>query len=207
MFVSGITNCSTPTRSFWFNPVEVLLDELLAGAAIALPSEVNDILSILRIASHIMFGFFLAGLVLNALLMMAAPIVLYSRWWSLPFSIFSFIAVILVLVASALGTAMSFVFQYAMNAQPDLNVRAVVGLKMLAFMWIATGFTIIAFIIHIGLCCCCASRRDIKTGRRGGKKNKNPEAGNENEKTAAAAPAADLPNFNRVDRTVPPSEQ
>ena len=92
-----------------------------------------------------------------------------------------------------------------MNAQPDLNVRAVVGLKMLAFMWIATGFTLIAFIIHVGLCCCCASRRDIKTGRRGGgKAGSNPEAGNEEKEKAGGA---ELPKFNRVDRNVPPSEQ
>ena len=53
-----------------------------------------------------MFGFFLAGLLLNFILMLTTPVVIYSRWWSLPFSIFSLISVILVMVASALGTAM-----------------------------------------------------------------------------------------------------
>ncbi|EMR65720.1 putative integral membrane protein [Eutypa lata UCREL1] len=198
---SGISHCSDPTTHFWFNPVEVLLDELLAGASVALPNEVNDILTILRLASHIMFGFFLTGLVLNCILMLIAPVVIYSRWWSLPFSVFSFISTLLVLVASALGTAMSFVFKYAMNSQPDLNIRAEIGLNMLVFMWIATGFTVISFIIHMGLCCCCASRRDIKTGRKGGRHVESGTSNARNEKgTKDEKKGLKLPTFNRVKR-------
>ncbi|RYO89325.1 hypothetical protein DL766_005165 [Monosporascus sp. MC13-8B] len=193
---SGITYCSEPSPMFWFNPVEVLLNELLAGASIALPSQVNDVLTILRIASHIMFGFFLASAALNFILMLAAPIVVYSRIWSGPFSILAFISTILVLVASSLGTAMSFAFKFAMDSQPDLNVNVEVGMKMLGFMWVATGFTLLAFVIHAGLCCCCTSRRDIKTGRRGawiGARTRGEKGG------------YNLPNFNRVERTAPPS--
>ncbi|OTB09008.1 hypothetical protein M426DRAFT_316297 [Hypoxylon sp. CI-4A] len=165
----GITHCSTPTTLYWFNPVDILLSELFAGASIALPSDVNDILNILRIASNIMFGFFLTGLLLDFVLIFLAPIVIYSRWWSLPLGIMSFIATLLILIASALGTAMSLVFKYALTSQTDLNVNADVGVKMFAFMWIATGCTLLAFIIHAGLCCCCTSRRDIRTGRKGGR--------------------------------------
>ncbi|KAI0892274.1 SUR7/PalI family-domain-containing protein [Annulohypoxylon nitens] len=166
----GITHCSTPTNLYWFNPVEILLSELFSGASIALPSEVNDILTILRIASNIMFGFFLTGLLLDFVLIFLSPIVLYSRWWSLPLSLLAFIGTLLVLIASALGTAMSLVFKYALTSQTDLNVNADVGVKMFAFMWIATGFTLLAFIIHAGLGCCCTSRRDIRTGRKSGKR-------------------------------------
>ncbi|CAJ2502704.1 Uu.00g100980.m01.CDS01 [Anthostomella pinea] len=165
----GITHCSKSSSSFWFNPVAVLLSELFAGASIALPSEVNDILRILRIASHIMFGFFMAGLVLSFILMLATPVVIRSRWWSLPYSIVSFLVALLVLVASALGTAMSIVFKYALSSQSDLNIKADVGIKMLVFMWIATLFTVLSFFIHAGMGCCCTSRRDIRTGRKGGR--------------------------------------
>ncbi|KAI0009832.1 SUR7/PalI family-domain-containing protein [Xylariaceae sp. FL0662B] len=165
----GITYCSTPTNLYWFNPVEILLNELFAGASIALPSEVNDILNILHIASNIMFGFFLVGLILDFVLMLLCPIVLYSRWWSLPFGFFAFVATLLVLIASALGTAMSLIFKYALTSQTDLNVKADVGVKMFAFMWIATGFTFVAFIINSCLGCYCTSRRDMRTGRKGGK--------------------------------------
>ncbi|RYP09669.1 hypothetical protein DL765_008369 [Monosporascus sp. GIB2] len=193
---SGITYCSEPSSMFWFNPVEVLLNELLAGASIALPSQVNDVLTILRIASHIMFGFFLASAALNFILMLAAPVVVYSRIWSGPFSILALVSTILVLVASSLGTAMSYAFKFAMNSQPDLNVNVEVGMKMLGFMWVATGFTLLAFVIHAGLCCCCTSRRDIKTGRRGAWTGVRARGEKGSYK---------LPNFNRVDRTAPPS--
>ncbi|KAI0885547.1 SUR7/PalI family-domain-containing protein [Annulohypoxylon maeteangense] len=188
----GITHCSTPTTLYWFNPVDILLSELFSGASIALPSEVNDILTILRIASNIMFGFFLTGLLLDLVLIFLSPIVLYSRWWSLPLSILAFLGTLLVLIASALGTAMSLVFKYALTSQTDLNVNADVGTKMFAFMWIATGFTLIAFIIHAGLGCCCTSRRDIRTGRKGGKKlNQTPTAEKKEKK------GLNLPKFGR----------
>ncbi|KAK9782594.1 putative SUR7/PalI family-domain-containing protein [Seiridium cardinale] len=165
----GITKCSTPTSLYWFNPVEILQGELLAGASIALPSEVNTILTILRITSQVMFGFFLAGLVLDFVLMLLAPIVLYSRWWSFPFSVFAFLAAIMVIAAAAVATAMALVFQYALTSQVDLNIKVDIGTKMWAFMWIGAGFTFLAFLIHAGLGCCCTSRRDLRTGRKKGR--------------------------------------
>lgn len=113
-----------------------------------------------------MFGFFLGGLVLSFVLMLISPIVLYSRLWSAPVGILSFISSLLVLVGSALGTAMAIVAQVALSSQPDLNIQADIGVLMFAFMWIATGFSVVAFLIHSGMCCCCISRRDIRTGRR-----------------------------------------
>ncbi|KAI5861280.1 SUR7/PalI family-domain-containing protein [Durotheca rogersii] len=182
----GITYCSTPTALYWFNPVEILMGELFSGASIALPSQVNDILTILRIASNIMFGFFLTSLVLNFVLMFVAPVVLYSRWWSLPFSFFAMLSTLLVLVASILGTAMSLIFKFALTSQTDLNVNAEVGTKMFAFMWLATAFTMLAFIIHAGLGCCCATRRDVRTGLKGGRYHKQLAANNDPNKTATS---------------------
>ncbi|KAI0202007.1 SUR7/PalI family-domain-containing protein [Astrocystis sublimbata] len=165
----GITHCTKPDASFWFNPVKILLSELLSGASIALPSEVNDILNILRIASRVMFGFFLGGILLNAILLVSSVVVLYSRWWSLPAGIISGISSVVLIVAAGLGTAISYVFQAALNSQPDLGVSASVGTKMLAFEWTAAGLTMLAFTIHAGLGCCCTSRRDMRTGRKGGR--------------------------------------
>ncbi|KAI0474438.1 SUR7/PalI family-domain-containing protein [Xylaria cf. heliscus] len=165
----GITHCSKPDAAFWFNPVEILLNELLSGASIALPSEVNDILNILRIASHIMFAFFLGGIILNAILLVSSLAVLYSKWWSLPIGILSGTSAVIVIVAAGLGTAISYVFQAALNSQPDLGVSASVGEKMLAFEWAAAGFTLLAFVMHAGLGCCCTSRRDIRKGWKGGR--------------------------------------
>ncbi|KAI0965498.1 SUR7/PalI family-domain-containing protein [Xylaria arbuscula] len=165
----GITHCSKPDAAFWFNPVKIILDELLSGASIALPSEINDILNILRIAYHIMFGFFLGGLILDGVLLVISPIVLFSRWWSLPVGILSGISALVVVVGAILGTVIAYIFRAALNSQPDLGVQASIGTEMIAFQWAAAGFNLLAFLIHAGLGCCCTSRRDLRTGRKGGR--------------------------------------
>ena len=162
----GITYCSTPENLYWFNPVEVLLNELLAGATIALPSEVITILTVLRIASQIMFGFFLSGTVLCFVLIFLSPLAVLSRWWSLPLALVAGLTSALVTSASIVGSVISFVFKYAAEAQSDLNIHAQVGTKMFVFIWVASGFALISFIAHAGMGCCCTSVRDVKTGRK-----------------------------------------
>ncbi|KAK3684905.1 SUR7/PalI family-domain-containing protein [Podospora appendiculata] len=162
----GITYCSHPKTLYWFNPVEILMNELLSGATIALPTEVVTILDVLRVTSQLMFGFFLTAAVLNLLMIFASPLAVYSRWWSLPIAVLAFVSTLLVVAASVVGSVISFVFKYAAEAQQELNIHADVGVKMFVFMWIATGFALWAFIAHAGMGCCCVSRRDIRTGRR-----------------------------------------
>jgi hypothetical protein len=144
----------------------VIGNELLAGATIALPTEVITILNILRLASQIMFGFFLTACLLTFILVLLSPLVLWSRWYSLPFALISFIDAVLIVVASVIGTVISWVFKYAAESQSELNIRAYVGTRMMVFVWVASGFALMAFVIHAGLGCCCASKRDIATGRR-----------------------------------------
>lgn len=162
----GVTYCSPPQTLYWFNPVEILTNELLSGATIALPTQVVTILSVLRITSQIMFGFFLTAAVLAFLLVFLSPLALVSRWWSLPLAVASFLEMMLVVAASVVGTAISVAFKYAAEAQSDLNIHADVGVKMFVFMWLAAGFSLAAFAVHSGMGCCCTSRRDLRTGRR-----------------------------------------
>ena len=162
----GIVFCSTPQRFYWFNPVEVITNELLAGSTIALPTTVNDILTLVRIASQCMWGFFMTGLILNTVLMIAGPVAVFSRLWSLPFGLLSGISSLLVVAGSSIATAMSVIFRWALTQQNELNIKAYVGMRMIAFMWVASVTTIIPWLIHSGLGCFCASRRDVKTGRK-----------------------------------------
>ncbi|CAG8972438.1 hypothetical protein HYALB_00001127 [Hymenoscyphus albidus] len=166
----GITYCSPHQRMYWFNPVEILLNELLSGATITLPADINRILSLIRIASHAMFGFFLTGCVMNFISIFTAPTTLYSRWWSLPFAIWTFIAALLTAAGAVIATAMFIIFRNVITSQEGLNIGAEVGTQMFAFMWVGAAFSIFGFVIHSGLSCCCASRRDVKTGRRMGSK-------------------------------------
>ena len=166
----GITFCSRRQSFYWFNPVEILLNELLAGATIALPAEISDILDLIKIASNVMFGFFLTGVCMNFVSIFLAPITLYSRWWSLPFTIWSFIAALLTTAATIIATVMFIIFRNTITSQEGINIGASLGTVMFTFMWIGSGFSIAAFVIHLCLSCCCASRRDVKSGRKKGSK-------------------------------------
>ncbi|KAK0638754.1 SUR7/PalI family-domain-containing protein [Cercophora newfieldiana] len=162
----GITFCSKPQNLYWFNPVEILMSELLAGATIALPTEIITILDVLRITSNLMFGFFLTGAVLTFVLIFLSPLAIRSRWWSMPLSIAAFIANVLVGAATIIGSVISFAFKFAATAQSDLNIHAYVGVRMFVFMWLAAGFALYSFLVHAGMGCCCASRRDMRGGGR-----------------------------------------
>lgn len=52
----------------------------------------------------------------------------------------------------------------------DINISAEIGAKMFAFMWIAAGFSIFGWLVQMGMCCCCASRRDVRTGKKVGRR-------------------------------------
>lgn len=144
----------------------MLTSELLAGATIALPTAVIEILNVLRLASQIMFGFFITGLIMNFVLIFIAPVALLSHWWSLPVALAAFVSSVLVFCAAVVGTVISLAFKYAAESQADLNISADVGVPMFAFMWLAFGFAWLAFALHAGMGCCCTSVRDVKTGRR-----------------------------------------
>lgn len=142
------------------------MSELLAGATIALPAEVIQILDILRITSNIMYGFFITGTVLSFVMIFVTPVAILSRWWSLPMALTAALNGFIILAATVIATVISIVFKYAATAQSDLNIHADVGVKMFVFMWMATGFAGMSFIIHSALGCCCTSRRDIRIGRK-----------------------------------------
>ncbi|RDL38100.1 Uncharacterized protein BP5553_05533 [Venustampulla echinocandica] len=169
----GITFCSSPKALFWFNPVAILLNELLAGATITLPAEINTILSLLRIASHIMFAFFLTGACMVFISIFLAPVSLTSRPRALLFSLWAFIAALLITVATIIATAMAVIFKTVATSKPELNVGADIGAQMFAFMWIATGFSLFGCLIHLCLSCCC--RPGKKSRRKGGERERHDE--------------------------------
>ena len=160
----GITHCSKPQNLWWFNPVAIILSELLAGATIALPSEINTILELIRIVSNVMFGFFMVGLCLNFLFIFLSPIVLISRWYAYHFVTFAFISALLTTGGAAAATVMYVVFQRVITSQKELNISASLGPQMFVFMWLGTAFSIAGWIIHFHLA--IVSRREHHATRR-----------------------------------------
>ncbi len=109
-----------------------------------------------------MFGLFLTGAVLDFVMIFVAPLALYSKLVSIPVFLLTFAAALCTTAAAVLGTAIFVIFQNAARAQTDLNIGAAIGDKMFAFMWIAAGFSLFAFLIQLFLLCCCRSRRKSK---------------------------------------------
>ncbi|KAF4957812.1 hypothetical protein FSARC_11175 [Fusarium sarcochroum] len=155
----GVTYCSDPKQWYWFNPVEIMVSELLAGAQIALPAEAVTVLNLLKIGSRIMYGFFMAGIVFNFVLIFMSYLVIRTRWWSLLLSFLAAIASVLVTVAAIIATVISIAAKVALTAQDQLNIKANIGIKMFVFMWIAAIFTDLAFLLHAAMGCCCRPNR------------------------------------------------
>ena len=119
-----------------------------------------------------MFGLFLVSAPLAFLCMLLAPLSVFSRWATVPVAILTFLCAFTTTAACAIGTAMSVVLREVIKRQiKEINISAEVGIKMLVFMWIAAGFSIIGCLIQLGMCCCCASRRDVRIGRKIGRRS------------------------------------
>ncbi|KAH8730066.1 SUR7/PalI family-domain-containing protein [Phaeosphaeriaceae sp. PMI808] len=164
----GVTFCSKPQTLYWFNPVEIIRNELLAGASINLPAHINNILDLIKFVSQWMFGLFLTGTCLSFVLIFVMPLSVFTRWLALPVAILAFLNALVVTVASVIATVMFIIFRNTITDVAELNIGAEIGFTVFVFMWIASAFTIFACLVQVGLCCCCASRRDVKTGRKKG---------------------------------------
>jgi hypothetical protein len=169
----GISYCSPPKTLYWFNPVEIILHELLAGATIALPTEIINVLHIVKIASEWMFATFMVGTIATFLCIFFAPIGFSKnpRWQhkarrifcrQLPVTILTFIAPLFTAAGAVIATAMFVIFRKTFSSAAELNIEANLGTPMLAFMWIAVGFNLIGLFVQIGTCCgiCCCTGRN-----------------------------------------------
>lgn len=180
----GIVSCSKPETLWWFNPVDIIQSQLLAGASIALPADVTDILHLIKVVSNWMFGLFLAGACLSFLMIPMVLLTVYTRWLTLLITILTFLAALFTTVATVIATVLFIIMQNAITSVEQLNIEGRIGTQMFAFMWIAAASSILAWLITLGQCCCCASRRDIKRGKKtGSKKAWGPEGAPVNEKS------------------------
>jgi hypothetical protein len=158
-------------RGYYFNPVEIITSELLAGATIVLPADILTILDLIKHASHAMFGLFIAGIVLTTLYLIVLPLSLLrapkgtrrKRTCLVDFSIgiIGFLAVILVAAAAIVATVMFVIMKNVLTSQPELNIGVSLGKPMFAFMWVAAACVITAWILQCrcGWCCCCRNEK------------------------------------------------
>lgn len=167
----GVTYCAPTEFGYWFNPVEIILNELFAGASIVLPSQIYEYLNIIKIASRAMFGTFFAGTILSFVMIFLSPLALYSRLLTIVIGILSLLTSLCVIVGAVISTVMWNIFTSVINNNAaGLGLEPIVGLQPFIFMWIAAGCALIAAITQLSLMCCCTSRRDVKLGKKNAKK-------------------------------------
>jgi len=134
-----------------------------------------------------MFGLFIVSTVLSFILIFLSPFAVSSRppqtispdpslnhaypphrrrtfvlLRSFPFLLLTFFTALLTIVAAVVATVMFSIFKNVFMSQgSEFNINATLGTRMLAFMWIASAFNLIAFIIQFGSCCasCCGGRK------------------------------------------------
>ncbi|MCJ1295175.1 hypothetical protein MMC34_006737 [Xylographa carneopallida] len=163
----GITACSRPALMYWFNPVQIILDELLNGKQVTLPPDVSNYLTVLRAASHAMFAMFFASTFTSFVLIFLCPLAVYSRLVSIPIALFALASGLMTFLAAGISTGMWLVLKRDILANAaDLNIVPSLGAKLFVLMWIAAGCSLFAAFGQVGMMCCGTSRRDIKTGRR-----------------------------------------
>lgn len=118
-----------------------------------------------------MYGFFMAGTILNLILLCASPLVIRTRLFTLAVATLGLLSGVLLSVAAIIATVISLAAKIALTAQDQLNINAIIGVKMFAFMWIGALLTDLAFILHSAMGCCC---RPDRSGRRRGGKDYSP---------------------------------
>lgn len=106
-----------------------------------------------------MYGCFMAGTIINFVMVFLSPLAVRRRLFSLFLSIIGLLSVVALVVAAVIATVISIAAKIALTAQDQLNIRAVIGVKMFAFMWIGAILTLLAFLLHSAMGCFCRPQR------------------------------------------------
>lgn len=84
---------------------------------------------------------------------------------------FTFLNALFTIAASVIGTVMFVIMRNVFRNNTDtINIVATVGTTMFALMWVASAFSLFAFLIELFQTCCCASQRDVRKGKKRGSK-------------------------------------
>ena len=163
--VSKFLSCSRPQAFYWFNPVAILLSEMLNMSSLTMPVRVQTVLKILRVVSGIIFGTYFVGVMLAGLLIVASPLVILTRWLSIPLGLLAAATAMCLFVGSGLAMTMALAYRLAGSAINQINILVTVGKTMFGLVWAATALSFIALVLHAILGFCGPSIRDVRKGK------------------------------------------
>lgn len=165
---------------------------MLNTSSLDLPVRVETVLTVLRVVSQIMFATYFVGLILAGILAVGSPLVLLSRWMSLPVGLLAAVTSTSLFIGSALALAMALAYRLAGSALNQVNVLVTLGDTMFGVVWAATVLAFVGLVMHVVLGFVGPSLRDARTGRQTYAELMAPHARiapHAAEKTAAAAPS------------------
>ncbi|KAI9733012.1 MAG: hypothetical protein M1834_003555 [Cirrosporium novae-zelandiae] len=176
----NVTSCSSPSFSFFFDPIEILnlndsdstisdlVDDLIPDSlekAIKIDKKVSHWLNIAYLISIIFLG---ATLALSAF-------ALCSRLGSLITTITSSIAAVFTLAASITATALYATITASFNsALKDYGIHGSMGRSAYIATWFGTVFACAASIFWLLSSCCCSGQSSNPRKNRGFKVEKTP---------------------------------
>ncbi|KAI5857112.1 SUR7/PalI family-domain-containing protein [Tricharina praecox] len=148
----GVTYCGSPKALYSFDPVTILLSQLLEGATIAIPADISDALDMARKASHWMFASFFVGISFLLVSFLIGWLGHLTRRTAFTVTLISVIAGLFTTIGAGLSTILYSQFQGVFESSPEFNIRANMGQQMYAFVWLAAGFAILAAVVNVWAC-------------------------------------------------------
>lgn len=169
----NITHCSNRTAFFHFDPTAIIESELAPGLNLSdlhWPSEIEDAIKTIEVASKVMFVFYVIGIILAGFAFLGAIWGMFaagrmSAFLNFALDIFAFL---LIGIASAIATAIIVKAVHAINKYgSDIGIAAYKGKEFLGMTWAATAVMLLGSLLWIAEC--CAGRRS-RTRRGKGEK-------------------------------------
>jgi hypothetical protein len=158
---SSNTSCSTPTKDFWFDPVQTwhLNNTIFADG---FPKALNDVLKTYHSASKVMVRLYLIAISATAVSVILGFCAVFSLVGSILPLIITSISTVSLLTASIMATIVySSVVGTFDTVLRSYGVDATLGLNMFALTWSAFLSALVSSFLWLfrGLCCCCDKRK------------------------------------------------
>jgi hypothetical protein len=158
---SSNTTCSTPTKDFWFDPVQAwhLNNTVFADG---LPTALNDVLKTYHSASKVIVRLYLIAVSATAASTLLGFCTAFSLVGSILPLIITSISTVGLFAASIMATVVySSVVGTFDTVLRSYGVDATLGLNMFALTWSAFLSALVSSFLWLfrGLCCCCGKRK------------------------------------------------
>lgn len=157
--LGAIDNCAPSSASYWFNPVEIIENDIPSSISFSVPQSVVDDLDIVRIAQTWLKAILIVGAIFNFFSLFACSFGYTHRLGSLCASLVTFIAALFNVAGAVLAQVLGIVLRNVVNGLSTVSIVASLGTKFYVFLWINAGASLICFIVIFSTVCCCSPRK------------------------------------------------